>query len=114
MTVEAPADDSSGAEIQDARQIGPACVRPQVRDVADPHSIQLSRRETAGDEIPRAAQAMARIGRDAESPFATRHQTVHPHQSSDTLLADAFTLRAQLTMQPRSAAATAVATKRCT
>src|ERR1700754_227725 len=85
--LDGPAHDLPVEQVQRDRQIQPAFVGPDVRDVRGEHLIGLSRREVAVQHVRRHRQLVPGIGCHAITAFVAGSDTVVAHQPLHTCFA---------------------------
>lgn len=78
--LERPANDFPVEQIHDDRQVEPAFVRPQIRDVRRPDLVRGGWRKISVQHIVRHRQAVLRIGRHLVSPLVTCPDAMLAHQ----------------------------------
>src|ERR1019366_3327477 len=98
-----PAHDASRTEVQNRRQVKPALVRPDVRDIGHPDGVRRSGFEVALHDVGRDGVIVLRVCRDAELPPLFADDTFGLHQPLDAFLSDALALLAKSTEDARTA-----------
>ncbi len=80
-----PADNPPGKQVENDREIQPAFLRPQKRDVSDPRLVGTKRGGVALQHIRRDGEAVLRVGGCAKTTTTARHQLVFAHQPGHPL-----------------------------
>lgn len=83
-----PADDLSGTDIEDDRQIQPSFTRPDVGDVAGEELHRSLCVEVAPHQIRHHDRSLAVLCRDVEQSSGLGYHVVKPHQAGDAGFAD--------------------------
>ncbi|SAK98745.1 hypothetical protein AWB75_07208 [Caballeronia catudaia] len=98
-----PAHHLTAKQVEDDRQVQPAVVSPEVRDVRSPGLIGASGREVALQQVRRDRQVVVAVGGRPEAAFGLRLDAVQLHELLDAILADSNALGKQLLPHARPA-----------
>ena len=96
VVVHLPADETSTAEVEDAREVEPTLACRDVGDVACPGDIGLSGGKAPLDEIGKRRGVLGRDRRADPSALCDADELVEVHQAFDALVVDRATAAAQL------------------
>src|SRR6188474_1038813 len=105
----APSDNTTREQVQYDREVEPAFVGGDVRDVARPDEVGGRWVEFSVEYVGRNRERMTRIGRAAESSLLTPFHPVFAHNALDSFSTHAHALRLQLAMNARAAIDAAIA-----
>ena len=112
MVGHAPPYDLASGHVLDGRQIQPALVSGDIRDVCEPDRVGAVSLEDTLEQVGSDAVAMPAVGRDRRPLLAPgRPNAVFPHEPGDPLAGDVDALSPQFGMDARSPIALAALLK---
>src|SRR5690606_8733197 len=98
-----PADYPPREEVDHRRQVQPALLRPDVRDVGHPDLIWRGGREVSLEEVGRRLLAVRGIRRSAESPLWSGDKALSTHEPGNTFPSDSCAGCPEFAMDARTA-----------
>jgi len=102
-------NNATREQVQYDREVEPAFVGADVRDVARPDEVGGRWVEFSIEYVGRNRECMTRISRAAERSLPAPFQPIFAHDALDSFSADAHALRLQLPMNARTAIDAAIA-----
>src|SRR4051812_34255699 len=97
-----PPDPATRERVDEDGKVEPPVASGHVGDVAHPDAVGCRSGEVTSEQVGRDSMTVPRVRHAAETPRSSAAEAFLPHQSSDSLPADATTTSAQLAMHART------------